>query len=357
MMMCNLHITKKSNIFASLNRSKMKKMLFAFMIIVMSVSIYAQTASNTIFSNGDEINIILSGESDYHYVHQMQKGQGLYGLSKVFNVPLKRLYQINNLDPEATIALGQSIKIPVDDSYLFKGINLTGLKFGHYIPVYYQTQPKDNLFRISRVYFNQPTADLVQRNNLKSNNLALGQKLLVGWFPIDKASSVLPEEEFEEDFDEPEVIVDSEIITTKNPLKSNTLNNDTGLEIELDSTLYTEAPTESRPDGFNTSLLGALVYSQKMQEIKKSEVANWDKSMPDNGTVYVLHKNAIIDSYVEMYNPNLKRSVRAKVIGRIPYGAYTGDVNLVLSPRAAKQLGALDNRFNVEVKALVYENI
>ena len=75
--------------------------------------------------------------------------------------------------------------------------------------------------------------------------------------------------------------------------------------------------------------------------------------MPDNGTVYVLHKNAIIDSYVEMYNPNVNRSVRAKVIGRIPYGAYTNDVCLVLSPRTAVQLGALDNRFKVEIKALV----
>jgi hypothetical protein len=176
--------------------------------------------------------------------------------------------------------------------------------------------------------------------------LALGQDILIGWLAVDSDKPIIREEEFEEDFE-----------TSKNENSANAIadsKKDVGI-IGENSMPQPELVKLEYPVGFNSLLLGNLSYSNSMQEIKKSEVANWDNTMPDNGTVYVLHKNAIIDSYVEMYNPNLKRSVRAKVIGRIPYGAYTNDVNLVLSPRTAKQLGALDKRFKVELKVLIFK--
>lgn len=310
---------------------------------------HAQSNSNSIFRQGDEIRIELSGLSDYFYTHEIQKGQSLYALSKIFNVSLQTLYSKNQLDEGMVLDVGQKIKIPLKDDYLFKGVNLSGLKYGHFIPVYYKTKPKDNLFRISRIYFNQPTEDLIKRNKLASNSLSLGQDILIGWFPIGSSDPIITEEEFEEEFDieiddTTEIIVDNDLINS-DKIKPDLVNIDS-TDINLE-----------RPEGFNTLLLGDLNYSHSMKEINKSEVAHWDNTLPDNGTVYVLHKNAIIDSYVEMYNPNMKRSVRAKVIGRIPYGAYTNNVSLVLSPRTAVQLGGLDKRFKVEIYALVYETL
>ena len=90
-----------------------------------------------------------------------------------------------------------------------------------------------------------------------------------------------------------------------------------------------------------------------MQIIKKTDVAFWDKTIPDNGAVFGLHGTAMLDSYISVFNPNSRRSVRVKVIGRIPYGTYTNDIKLVISPRAAKQLGGLDRRFKVEIDFLV----
>jgi LysM repeat protein len=294
----------------------------------------------------------MSGESSYFYHHEIQKGQSLYALSRIFNVSISRLYEINNLDTEAIIDIGQQIKVPINDDYLYKGVSLVGLKFGHYIPVYYKTKPKDNLFRISRVYFHQPIENLSKRNNLVDNNLALGQDILIGWLPIGSATPVENEDEFVENFDDPESLPD-----LTNPVSPSTID----LNLEIAESVSTETKSDSfmhvdmAPEGFNLSLLGSLTYSKYMKEIKRSEVANWDNTMPDNGMVYVLHKDAILDSFIDLYNPLVRRSVRAKVIGRIPYGAYTNDVSLVLSPHTAKQLGALDNRFKVEVKALVYD--
>ncbi len=331
----------------------MKKLFFAFVIVFMNAQLYAQTLSNTIFTNGDDINVELDSNSEYFYVHKIEKGQSLYALSEIFNIPLHKIYQINNLRKGATIGIGQQIKIPILDNYLFKGVNLSGLKYGHYIPVYYKTKPKDNLFRISRIYFNQPTEDLVKRNNLKNNDLALGQNILVGWFPIDGSTPIEAVEEFEEDLDFSDANQDVEVIDSNSSVEDSMVNPDGS---DLETVIDTSNLVETLPEGFNLSLLGRHTYSESMKLVERAEVAHWDKAMPDNGTVYVLHKDAIIDSYIELYNPLLKRSVRAKVIGRIPYGAYTNDVRLVLSPRTAKQLRALDKRFKVEVKALVYES-
>ena len=328
----------------------MKKLYIAFNLIIFCIAGYAQSTSNFVFRQGDEIRIELSGQSDYFYTHAIQKGHSLYALSKIFKVSLNTLYNYNQLEAGATLDIGQKIRIPIKDDYLFKGVSLDGLKHGHYIPVYYNTKPKDNLFRISRIYFNQPTEDLVKRNSLTSNSLALGQNILIGWFPIDSPKPIIVEEEFEEDFDDDLDYPNSEIITNEDFL------NDNEIKAELVNLDSNEISPEF-PQGFNTSLLGNLNYSESMKEIKQLEVANWDNTMPDNGYLYVLHKNAILDSYVELFNPNTKISVHAKVIGRIPYGAYSSDVCLVLSPRTATKLNALDKRFKVQIKALVYDSV
>lgn len=323
------------------------KNVFIVIVFVFSYTIlFAQSSANTIFRQGDKIKVEFNSETNFHYSHKLQKGQSLYALSKVFKVSLSTLLQYNNLNDVTNLKIGQIIRVPINDDFLFKGTNLDGIVKGHYIPVFYTTKPKDNLYRISRVYFNQPTGNLIDRNNLHSQNLALGQDILIGWWPIDSTS---PNNQIHNERDEfEEVFEDEAQEPNTQPIYSTNILSTEKIE-GVDSIQLTH------PLDFNTALLGNLTYADNMKEIKKSEVANWDNTIHDNGTVYVLHKSAIIDSYVEMYNPTIKRSVRAKVIGRIPYGAYASNVNLVLSPRAAKLLGALNKRFKVEIKALVYK--
>ncbi|MFM9948035.1 MAG: peptidoglycan-binding protein, partial [Saprospiraceae bacterium] len=56
------------------------------------------------------------------------------------------------------------------------------------------------------------------------------------------------------------------------------------------------------------------------------------------------------NSIVSVTNPMSKRTVHAKVVGRIPDSAYGDDIIIVLSPLAAKMLNARDPRFFVRVK-------
>ena len=53
---------------------------------------------------------------------------------------------------------------------------------------------------------------------------------------------------------------------------------------------------------------------------------------------------------IEVLNPMTNRTVYVKVIGKIPDTAYRDEVAVILSPLAAKLLGAIDPRFFVKVK-------
>jgi len=327
----------------------MKRILFTILIGLSQLIICAQTNQNSIFSNRDKLYVNLTEDSDVFYSHTVEKGHTMYSLSKAYNVSTSKLFSYNNMQEGAPISLGQTLRIPLPTNNLYKGRNLNQISKGHYIPVYYKTKPKDNLFRISRVYFNQSTEDLMVRNNLVNNNLELGQDLLIGWLTINTA---LPtKSEIESEFGEENLDINSE-----GNLVDISVSLDEGHKVE--ETLPTgETPSEPEeleiPSDFNPTLLGTIKYSTDLRAISKNEVAFWDKSLPDNGTVFALHESALIDSYINVFNPLLKRSVRIKVIGRIPYGTYTNDVKLVISPRAAKQLGGIDRRFKVEVDYLM----
>ncbi len=323
----------------------MKKLFFIIALIFCAIIVYSQQNQTSIFTNGDKLFINLGVDSEFYYTHSVEKGHTIYSLSKAYNVSAAKLYSYNGMQDGAPISLGQNLKVPLHDRQIYKGINLDKISTGHYIPVYYKTQPKDNLFRISRVYFNQSTDDLIKRNKLKDNNLGLGQDILIGWLLIDgKLPTIV---DIESEFGEEQL--DQEIFI--GPINQ--------MELDFDSleTMLQEEDIDSLesqyPAGFNPTLLGDHSYNNEMQIIKKTGVAYWDKTILDNGTVFALHESALIDSYISVFNTNTRRSVRIKVIGRVPYGTYTNDVKLLISPRAAMQLGGVDRRFKVEVNYIV----
>jgi hypothetical protein len=63
-----------------------------------------------------------------------------------------------------------------------------------------------------------------------------------------------------------------------------------------------------------------------------------------------LHDEAKVGSILDIYNPMLKTHVKAKVLGKIPLSTYAEDIQIIISPAVAKELGILDARFKVNIK-------
>jgi len=320
----------------------MKKLIYTIILAGFSCWSFAQNFANPIFSKSDKLHIKPTEGEICIYNHKMEQGHTLYSLSKIFQLTVDEILRFNGITDAASIQLDQELLIPIKKSFI--STQVSNINPATCLPIYYQVKPKDNMFRISKVYFDQSIENMRTRNSLPDNNIHPGQNLLVGWWPLqteiatsfhqeDKPTQIIPadRDEFEEDF---EVLNERDMAVTDSILLLN--SSDTLMKSNV-------------PVGFDF-LLGDVEYNENMEIIQVSRVAYWDKSIPMNGSIFVLHKEAKLGTFVELFNPLLRRSVRAKVIGRIPYGTYTEDVELIVSPGTAKQLGALDKRFNVKVK-------
>lgn len=312
----------------------MKRYLIAaFMTITLCAAVSAQYATSPIFTTGDDISLHIDDGGGHYYTHEVKKGQTLYALSRAFGYRVEELKAYNGKS-SAIVSLGEKVNIPIDVDALFRGSSVRGLKYGTYIPAVYVAKPKDNLYRISKVLFAQSLAEVMERNQLATADISIGDRIIIGWYPL--------EQELDEYVNEEPTL---EAIPTATEILNDTVATALITNESVDSIVAMLIPED-----FNVALLGTAPYSEHMTLVDTKEVAHWDKNVPDNGEIYVLHNTAVVDSYMELYNPLVKRSVRAKVIGKIPFGAYTPDVKLLISPKAAAALGALDARFRVEVK-------
>ena len=94
----------------------------------------------------------------------VQNGDSLWSISKKYGVSVDKLKDINNLSGNL-LSVGQKLLIKDTSSSDDVGI-------------YYTVKAGDTLYGIANEY-NLTVADLKSMNNLKNNNLSIGQKLLV----------------------------------------------------------------------------------------------------------------------------------------------------------------------------------
>ena len=92
------------------------------------------------------------------------KGDSLYQIAKKFNTTASAIINLNNL-PNANLSIGQKLKIP-ESTTTTQPLHTYTVKSG------------DNLYSIAR-RFNTTVDTIKRKNNLTSNYLSIGQKLII----------------------------------------------------------------------------------------------------------------------------------------------------------------------------------
>ena len=95
--------------------------------------------------------------------YTVKSGDTLYSIAKKFNIPVDKLKNINNLNSNM-LSIGQKLKIKESDTNITEN--------------YYSVQPGDTLYSISNKY-NVSIEDLKKWNNLATNILSIGQRLII----------------------------------------------------------------------------------------------------------------------------------------------------------------------------------
>ena len=122
--------------------------------------------SGNLLNIGQNLLIPGKGESTPEGSYVVQKGDSLYSIAQKFNTTVDNLKSINNLVTDS-LAIGQILKIPTStNNELPQDDNI------------YIVQKGDSLYSIAQKY-NLTVDELKELNNLQSNLLSVGQKLVI----------------------------------------------------------------------------------------------------------------------------------------------------------------------------------
>lgn len=276
--------------------------LIAFVMLVQTAG--AQTAakekSTAYLTPKDSVFIVLD-EGQKYILHPVKPKQTLFSLCKYYAIGLEELYEHNpafRTDP--VLKTGTKVKIPVPNKAIIRYKN-NKLIPGHSACLYYKVVAGDNLYSICKKNFAMPVDTIVKRNKLKSQNVKEGQILHLGWINTDGIQS--------------------------------------------------EWRGERPPPSDDVLLTRYESEKSHYREVESQGVCFWQRDSPEKGDMYALHREALLGTVIEVYNPMSRRTVHAKVIGRIPEG-YERNVEIILSPEAARQIGARDPKFFVKLRFL-----
>ncbi len=230
--------------------------------------------------------------------HRVSDHETLYGLSGIYGVDLASIHLLNPEIDDNRQLLPPLVKIPITDSQILYQLPQQGHRH-HYIELYYRVKKKDNLFRISRRYFDLPTSLLIERNSLQNQDLQEGQILHIGWIQWKKKPLAIA------------------------------IGREYQGEVEQ---THSDHPFEAQ--------------FKNHHMVSTNEVAFWNTGSKATG-IYVLHRKAPPETIIEITNPMHQSIIYAKVIGRLPEKLYGKEIDMVVSPDLARALGVVDPKFFV----------
>lgn len=203
------------------------KKLFLFIILFCSFSIYAQTLTYPI----DTIN----GKTFYRY--SVQKSEGLYRISKNFDVSQEDIVKYNPELQHSGLKLGQTILIPV----------VLPVDSSQY--TIHRLQAKETLYGVSKKY-GVKIADVEKLNPETSKTMRIGECLLIPLRPQLLPTDVVKNENKEEKVQQKTVIrepiiaktIESETLTAEdsNPkITNDTIPDANDLQLSVSDTAST----------------------------------------------------------------------------------------------------------------------
>jgi len=275
--------------------------LFVLFLCIWSASLLSQEEQPTPLLTSRD-SVLLTVEDGKKYIHHpIKPKQTLFSIARYYNIGLEELFEFNaDFRNDPTLRIGDRVKIPIPNKAI-KRYKSSSFKASENTGIYYVVQQGDNLYQISKRYFEMPVDSIAKRNRLKNNGIKPGQRLLMGWMGT---------EGFHADWRPVRPVTESDVLKNQ----------------------YNES-------------------KKNKKEIASQGVCFWPKDSKEKGSLYALHRDARIGSIISVSNPMSNRTVYAKVIGRIPEG-YERNIEVVLSPEAARKLGARDPRFFVKTKYL-----
>jgi len=287
---------------------RMLQVTLAGILPSLSVYLSAQTGDSLNYLTAKDTILLSVGPygSKYFY-HALAPGQTLFSLARFYGLSLQELYAFNPQLEVRSVSVGDPVRIPIPNRAILR-FKTDEIDPATHVPVYYLVRKGDTMYRLARSYFELPMDTLLNRAGLMSHEgLRPGQQIHIGWMSQG------------------------------------------GISADMRSGLHTNPYAAA-----NAQM--AQQFFRQLEQGKQASVskgaAHWEKSKPEGQAFFAMHDTAPLQSIIEVKNPMNGLKVYVKVLCRIPDTLYDEGVEVVLSPTAAKALGAINPRFFVHVKSL-----
>lgn len=292
--------------------------------------------------------------------HTVSPKENFYSIGRLYNVPAKEIASFNGLEMTHGLTIGQVVHVPLTKA------NFTQAKPTSK-PVYYEVGQKEGLFRVSANNNNVLMASLRKWNNLTSDNIAPGQKLIVGFLtdgvavnttavaetkpavaekkPAEQPKPVVTEEPKKPVEEKPVVIAEEkkheEVVSIEEkpvakPEPVKTVSNP-----------ITSEPTSSyfRSQFDMQTKVQPLSYDQTITAGIFKTASGWE-----DHKYYALIDNVESGTIIKIINPNNNKAIYAKVLDRMSGIRQNQGFDLRMSNAAAVALDIADSdKFFVRV--------
>jgi peptidoglycan endopeptidase LytF len=222
--------------------------------------------------------------------HTIKSKENLNALAQKYGTTVDAIKKLNRLSSNS-LRVGQVLKIPATNGATDAPAASSDGSFEHTVLA------AETIYSIAQKY-SLTTYQLKTANNLTSNDLTVGQKLIIKGATVGGTAT------------EPE-------------------------EVESTTAQTFKDPSLRQP----ASKYGLVRFDEK-------GTAVWiDDQDLDSTKMLVLHRTAPVGTIIRVTNPMTNRSAFAKVVGKFTENETTKDVIIVMTKAVADAVGALDKRF------------
>lgn len=290
--------------------------------------------------------VVKSNNKGLYLDHKVTAKENFYSIGRSFNVHPKHLASFNSLNMSKGLTIGQLIKIPLTDTNFNQNTD-------NGIPVYYVTSNNEGLYRVSTNNNNVLMEKLATWNNLTSENISPGSRLIVGFLVTSETQTVTAartqpmETEKKEgpDGTNKEMAKNETAVTPepqKEPIKKEEqpLRNTEAVQVKEEI----KTPKDNYPQGnskqgyFKTSFEQQI--SQQPISNEQTVTAGIFKTASgwSDSKYYLLMDGAEAGTIVKITNPTNNKIIYAKLLGEMNGLKQNQGLNVRISNAAASAL-------------------
>lgn len=148
----------------------MKKIFVVIMFLSFILPTFAQDDNSTFNKNLNKSTEVEEVDGKFYYMHKVLPKQTLYSISKLYNVPVKTICEINNIQSEDSVDADTILRIPaLDITTTHQSIDNEVVQVDGNYYYLHEVQPKQTLYSISKKY-GVSVKKLCRINNITSED-------------------------------------------------------------------------------------------------------------------------------------------------------------------------------------------